>query len=202
MTTKYRSWMLCILTVIFAAACAAPKPDLRSDYDRDVDFGQYRTFDFFDRAERAGSGPAYNTLIDQRIEAAIARELEARGYARSDSPDLLVNYSVVTQKVQEVRSAPSARPVYPHYGYRGRYYDPWPSYGYDTWVVDYEKGSLLVDLVDADTRKLVWEGAGEGRVSDKARENLEATINSAVGMVMDMYPFRAGSGAPVRQPGS
>ena len=202
MTTKRWPRGLCILTAVFLAACAAPKPDLRSDYDRTVDFSQYRSFGFFDRSERAGSGPAYDTLIDQRIEAAIARELQARGYVRSDSPDLLVNYSVVTQKVQEVRSAPSARPVYPYYGYRGRYYDPWPSYGYDTWVVDYEKGSLLVDLVDAKTRQLVWEGAGEGRVSDKARENIEATIDAAVGMVMGMYPFRAGSGAAAQQPAS
>lgn len=193
---------LVLLTAVLLTACAAPKPDLRSDYDRSVDFSQYRTFDFFDRSERSGAGPAYDTLVDQRIETAIARELEARGYTRSESPDLLVNYSVVTQKVQEVRSAPSARPVYPYYGYRGRYYDPWPSYGYDTWVVDYEKGSLIVDLVDARTRQLVWEGAGEGRVSDKAREDLDATINNAVGMVMGMYPFRAGSGAPVQPPAS
>lgn len=180
-----------------AAGCAAPKPDLRSDYDRKVDFSQYNTFGFFDPAQRTTTGPAYDTLIDQRLEEAISREMEARGYTRSDTPDLKINYSVVTQEVQEVRSAPSARPVYPYYGYRGRYYDPWPSYGYDTWVVDYEKGSLLIDLVDAKTNQLVWEGAGEGRLSDEAKKDIGAAIPGAVGMVMGMYPFRAGSGTPV-----
>lgn len=183
--------------MVLAAGCAAPKPDLRSDYDRNVDFSQYKTFGFFDPAQRSNKGPGYDTLIDQRLEEAITREMEARGYTRSDSPDLNINYSVVTQEVQEVRSAPSARPVYPYYGYRGRYYDPWPSYGYDTWVVDYEKGSLLIDLVDAKSNQLVWEGAGEGRVSDDARKDIDAAITRAVGMVMNMYPFRAGSGTPV-----
>ena len=183
--------------LVLAAGCAAPKPDLRSDYDRTVDFSQYRTFGFFDPSQRGTTGPGYDTLIDQRLEEAIAGEMEARGYTRSDTPDLKINYSVVTQEVQEVRSAPSARPVYPYYGYRGRYYDPWPSYGYDTWVVNYDKGSLLIDLVDAKSNQLVWEGAGEGRLSEETKKDIAAAIPRAVGMVMDMYPFRAGSGTPL-----
>jgi hypothetical protein len=177
------------------AGCAAPAPDLRSDYDREVDFSQYRTYAFFDRALLGATRADYSTMLEQRIEEAIALEMEARGYTRSETPDLRINYRVVTEEVQEVRSAPSARPVYPHYGYRGRYYDPWPSYGYDTWVVNYEKGSLIIDLVDAETNRLVWEGAGEGRVSDEARKDIEAAVKRAVGLVMGMYPFRAGSNA-------
>ena len=46
----------------------------------------------------------------------------------------------------------------------------------------------LDDVVDAMTKKLVWEGAVMGRVTDSALRNLEKTIDDAVAAIMESFP--------------
>ena len=59
-----------------------------SDYDREVDFGQYGSFAFFkpgiDKAE-------ISDLDKKRILRAIEAELLAKGFTKSEDPDLLVS---------------------------------------------------------------------------------------------------------------
>ena len=61
----------------------------------------------------------------------------------------------------------------------------WGSYPQDIWVSEHPEGTLVIDLVDARTQKLVWrayltaEGAG---MSDPA------FIQSAVNKAFERYP--------------
>jgi hypothetical protein len=183
-----------------ALAACATGPDVRTDFDRSADFSAYQTFRIMNRDE--GAGPrAYDTLTDQRIQAAIVRELEARGYRRvEDAPDLLVNFTVSTKDIQEVRQVPAGPQPYGWYGWRD-VYSPWPTYSYETWVDNYTQGALYVDLVDAERRQLVWEGEVQGRITDEMRRNPEPAITGAVEAIFARYPFRAGSGVPVEKPG-
>ena len=132
----------------------------------------------------------YSSLTAQRIEAAVSREMEARGYVLSADPDLLVNFTVTLRNVQKVSTVPSAGP--PAYRYRYGAYGGWPTYSYETWVREYEEGTLLIDLVDARRQQLVWEAAGTGRVTKAKLDNIEVTINEAVAALFERYPFRAG----------
>jgi hypothetical protein len=101
--------------------------------------------------------------------------------------------------VKEVTTVPSAGP--PAYSYRYGRYGGWPAYSYETWVRDYDEGTLLIDLVDAKRQQLVWEAAGTGRVTKEKLENIQTTINDAVAALFERYPFRAGGGTAVT-PGS
>lgn len=185
--------VLAVAAALLVAGCAAPQRQVRSDFDRTADFSQYRTYGFLPEAGRSPTGGEYSTLVAKRIEAAISRELEARGYRRAPDPDLLVNFRVTVENVQKVSTVPSAGP--PAYSYRYGVYGGWPAYSYETWVREYEEGTLLIDLVDAGRRQLVWEAAGTGRVTKEKLENIEVTINSAVAALFESYPFRAGGGA-------
>lgn len=174
------------------AACAVVGPDIRTDYDSTVDFTAFRTFAFMDRAER-GQVRSYDTLVDRRIMAAVTRELEARGYRQAEAaPDLLVNFAMLTEDVQEVRAVPATVVPPPWYGWRGGYYYPWPAYTYETRVDSYQRGTLFVDLVDAERRQLVWEGRAVGRVTRAAREDPAAAVENGVGEIFARFPFRAG----------
>lgn len=186
------AWILrasCVVLTVALAACAAQQRQVRSDYDRSADFGRYQSFDLMPGAGRSPTGGDYSTLVAQRIEAAIVREMEARGYRRSNEPDLLVNFRVTVQNVQRVSTVPTAGP--PAYRYRYGAYRGWPTYSYETWVREYEEGTLLIDLVDAQRQQLVWEAAGTGRVTRQKLDNMEATINDAVAALFQQYPFRA-----------
>jgi hypothetical protein len=179
--------------LVMLAGCAAVGPDITTDYDGATDFSQYRSFAFMSRDER-GVERSYDTIADRRLMAAVTRELEARGYRRvEEGADLLVNFAVSTETVEDLYAVPYALFPPPWYGWRtGYYYDPWPAYTYETRVDRYERGTVFVDLVDAQRRQLVWEGRAVGRVSQEAREDPGAALQQAVSEIFARYPFTAG----------
>jgi hypothetical protein len=192
-----------LAAVALVAAGCASGPDLRTDYDKSADFGQYETYNFYEDAGPGGS--RYKTLFSQYVENAIDREMQARGYTKSEDPDLLINFNAILEDKTKVTTSPSA-PVGPYgvgyYGYRGGFYDPWYGYGYgtETHVSQYTEGTFNIDIVDARRKKLIWETVGVGRVSEDVLENLEERVNNAVPQYFEHYPFRAGSNTPVDNP--
>lgn len=187
--------LLALSLVALAAGCSSNK--IRSDYDPTADFSQYRTYNFFEGA--GPEGTQYQSFFSRYMIAAISREMEARGYVKSDDPDLLVNFNAILQEKTDVRTTPASPTVYGgYYGYRASFYDPWGGYGYgtETHVSQYTEGTFNIDLVDARRKRLVWEAVGIGRVTQKALEELEERVNAGVARFFEQYPFRAGSGVP------
>lgn len=181
-----------VLVAILIGACAAPGPEVRSDYDRSADFSQFRSYAIMPGAGRNPNGQ-YDTLIGERVTRAIHAEMAARGYQRSAEPDLLVNFSVTVQNVTKVSQVPRTERYPTAYRYRGGSYATWSTYTtYDTWVREFEEGTLLIDIVDRQRQQLVWEAAGRGRVTKKKLENIDATVTTAVAELFKRYPFRAG----------
>lgn len=185
-----------ILAIAAGASGCAGDP-IRSDYDPTADFSQYSTYNFF-----ADAGPEdtnYQSFFSQYMVAAISREMEMRGYTKSNDPDLLVNFNAYLQEKTDVRTTPAPTYGAGYYGYRGGFYDPWGGYGYatETHVSQYTEGTFNIDLVDARQKKLVWEAVGTGRISQKALEELEERVNAGVPKFFAKYPFTAGSGVPV-----
>ena len=181
--------------VLFAtlAGCASG-PTIRSDYDRSADFASYRTYDF---ASELGTDRAeYSTLITSHFKRSVSRELEARGYRRSETnPDLLVNFFVAMDERMRVRSAPAATFGVGYYGYRYGLYTAWPAYERDVRTVTYKMGTANVDIVDAGRRQLIWEGIAEGRVTEEALANPGAAIEEVVAELFERFPATAGSAA-------
>lgn len=183
---------------LLAAGCASG-PDLRSDYDRSANFAEYETYNFYDDAGPGGSD--YQDLFSQYVEAAVDKEMQARGYHKTgNDPDLLINFNAILEDKTKITTSPAPMTGYGvgYYGYRGGFYDPWYGYGYaqETHVSQYTQGTFNIDLVDAEKKKLVWECVGVGRVTDKALDNLEQSVNNAVPKYFARFPFRAGSGTP------
>ncbi len=116
------------------------------------------------------------------IQEAIARQLEARGFRRAESPDLLVNVGLtVAEQVQtretNIRDAPR---------YIGQRRYSWRSEAIET--NRYDEGTLSVDVVDARQQKLFWEGAVSS-VLTKRSVRPEA-IEEAVEKLFGKFPMR------------
>jgi len=183
--------------VLLLAACAAG-PVLRSDYDPAADFAGYRTFAFFSPLGTDKAG--YSTLLTGRLKAATRSQMEMRGYTYSETaPDLLVNFSGKLEERTE--AGPAMPPPLPYYGYRAGFYGPWPGYGWDREVYRYTVGTLNVDLVDARSRKMVWEGVSIAEVTDLQQAHSAQAIEKTVAQIFSRYPFRAGEAAPQVAPG-
>jgi hypothetical protein len=180
------------LAGLLALAGCAVGPEIRTDYDAAADFSRYTSFAFMPPADRGTRD--YTTITDRRVMASIRRELEARGYREVEqNPDLVVNFTVTTEDVQDIRTVPSAMGPYPWYGWRGHHYYPWPAYHYETYVQTYERDTIYVDLVDVERRQLVWEGRAILRATRAMREDPAGTLDASIAGIFERYPFTAGT---------
>jgi hypothetical protein len=72
-------------------------------------------------------------------------------------------------------------------------------YGYPAWgwgggmsttryqEYDYLDGTLVVDVFDAESKKLVWQGVASGTINENTK-NREDRINRVAAAIMDQYP--------------
>jgi len=144
---------------------------IKSDFDPDANFAQYKTFDLMPHRSRPGGNP----LNEKRIESAVERQLIAKGYQKqtAGAPDFLVAYHTNVKDKIDVDT----------YGYRyGRYGRRVGTY---TTVREYQQGTLVVDFVDANSKELFWRGWAKGEVNDSvAKEKIDETIEK----ILEKYP--------------
>jgi hypothetical protein len=170
------------------AGCAST-PTVRSDYDKAADFGRYHTFGFVD-------GTQTRTLVMQTLETAATREMEARGYKLSETPDLVVNFTGKLEDRTDVQSVPG--PYYgPTWGYGGWYGAPYGAYNTQVTTRHYKVGQLVMDIVDRDKRQVVFQAGLERTVTKEMQQNRDQALTRAVTLLFGKYPFVAGQSGPV-----
>jgi len=181
-TIKFLS-LLC-LVVIIASSCSTVR--VASDFDKKASFGTYKSFAFFkpgiDKAE-------ISDLDKKRILRAINNELVDKGFTKSQSPDLLI--SIFTKENQRVD-------VYNNFGFGGfggfgfggfgGFYSPFYGGAAFNNVNTRTEGSLYIDIIDAKTKELVWQGKGTGFLTNSSVEKKEARINEFVSEILQQYP--------------
>lgn len=177
--------LLMTAAVIALAGCAST-PNTFVNADPTADFGSYKTYGFYE--DLSTDKANYESMESNFLKVAVAQELDHRGMTYSHSPDLMVNFYINTKEKIKTRSVPTTSG---YYGYRDPFYDTWGGYGgYETRIDQYTEGTLNIDIVDASSKKLIWEGAIAGRVTDTALRNLEETIDKAVAAIMASYPVQ------------
>ncbi len=155
-----------------------------ADYETTTDFSQYKTFAFYkkgiDKAE-------ISDLDKRRILKAVEAELMAKGFTKSETPDLLVNIFAKSTRKVDVNNNNFGY-GFGAYGYHGWY--PWyygPNFG--TTISEYTEGTLFVDLIDANKKELAWQGIGSGGLTTSGNvEKKEARIKEFVAQIMAQYP--------------
>lgn len=165
-----------LLLVFVLASCSTVR--VATDYDKEVNFNQYNSFAFFkpgiDKAE-------ISDLDKKRILRAIESELMAKGMTKSETPSLLI--SIFTKERQRVD-------VYNNsFGY-GWGWSPWyyGSYYGGSSVSQSTEGTLFIDLIDAKTNNLVWQGMGNADLLTGSMEKKEERIHEIVMEILAEYP--------------
>lgn len=156
-----------------------------ADYDRGTDFAQYKSYAFYktgiDRAQ-------ISDLDKKRILRAIEAEMDARGYVKSETPDLLV--SIFTTEKERIDVYNNIGWGY-GWGWGWGYYNPWYWGGgwYGPTVTSSTEGSLYIDLIDSRRKELVWQGKGTGVLGSSGNiEKKEARIREFVSSILSKYP--------------
>ena len=196
-----RSLQISSLAVGFVAAAllagCASQPKVLSDYDKSADFARYRTFGFVTQV--GADSTEFRSLAVQTMQTAATRQMEMRGYALSDTPDLVINFTGKIEEKTDVESVPA--PYYgPGWGYGGFYgapYGGWGGVGTQVTTRRYNVGTLVMDIVDREKRQAVFQGSVSDVVTKEMMENREAAITGAVNRIFASYPFVAGRATPV-----
>jgi Domain of unknown function (DUF4136) len=178
---------------LVVAGCASG-PEVRADYDHSADFGKYRTYGFISETTALPiGGPEFKSLALQTIQSAAAREMESRGYKPSPTPDLLLDFNGRLEERVDIESVPSAGAGWGYGGWAGA---PWGG-GQELRTRHYKVGTLVMDIVDREKRRSVYQGGVEGIVSKEMLKDPRASLTDAVARVFEGYPFVASQSGPV-----
>jgi len=185
MKTNRKILFTFVVTMLFTGILFG---QVKSDYDKTVDFSKYKTFTFKGWAEN--SDKILNDLDKNRILEAFKTELNSRDLTRNDeNPDVAITlYIVVEQK--------SSTTAYTNYnGGMGYGYGRWgwgmgmgsstTSYSQN----DYLEGTVVIDFYDNNTKKLVWQGIITQTVTENPKKR-DKNIPKAVAKLMYKYPVK------------
>jgi hypothetical protein len=176
-----RAGLACL--VALACACASddvgpPSPEVFSHEEPGADFGGYRTYGYADPL--GTDGPGGRSQLSGFLVEAMDAEMQRRGYRRSDSPDLLVDFSLLTVE-QQAPGPTSSEPI----RYRRGRYGQWR--GQETTTIEYIEGSLVIDLVEVRTNALVWEGMAQGPMQSAPEQVTQERASHVVRLILERF---------------
>ena len=163
---------------------------IRVDFSHDTQFSCYKTYRWAPAAAQASPTQFPNQLMDERIVSFIDEALAARGLKRvTAGGDLLISYHVqVTELPQYTTFADG-----PGWGWGGAWGWGWgPGWGTGfatTTVQIIYQGTLVIDMVDAHHKQLVFQGTSTQTVSSRPERNTRK-LAKAVNEVFERYPPR------------
>jgi hypothetical protein len=181
-------WVAAALAALFIQGCATGA-QVQVDYDQKADFRAFRSYAWAPMTAEEQQEKSRNSLTHERIQSAIDAHLAARGFQKvgEDQADFLVTHTVALESRTQVQTTQMSV-GYGRYGTRGGigvgYGMPLESTSYQ-----YKVGTLIIDIIDARQKRLVWRGSGERILSeDLSPEKRTEVINTTVNEVLSRFP--------------
>jgi hypothetical protein len=172
--------------VLLSSACATAV-SVATDFDHAADFSKYRTYQLIGgHIVVNGVLDDGNTLVKDRINIALAGALKAKGLAQvqpgdTTAPDLIVGYVAGARRRTEIEGMGPYSPGVGPYWNAG-----WWSPGYmDWWARSYDEGTLVIDLVDGASKRLVWRAYARAEVNAPVTDE---KVRVAVDKAFKNYP--------------
>jgi hypothetical protein len=179
MTAQHRILSFAGIAVVFAAASFAQQ--VKTDYDRSADFTHYKTYSW-------ENVHTQNPLWVDRIKAAVNSALAAKGWAQVESGG---NVSIMAMEM--TKDHQTLNTYYDDFG-GGWGWRGWLRAGFGDGFGDstttestYKVGTLVVDLFDSNTKKLIWRGSSSDTLSSKSDKNIK-NLNRGVEKMFEHFP--------------
>jgi len=185
-----------LVICFFAAAAVAQKLNIEINQAPNADFTVLKTYAWLppvavvrNVAPDAASDPTLSEeALAPHIVAAVDRELGARGLTKAafDAADLHVAYFAA------LSVGFNQSYMGEHYGYITGWPSPIaPGLAPTTSVTVYQKGTVVVDIVDRAANKAIWRGTAATRVADvRSVDQRVERIKEAARKMFERYPVR------------
>lgn len=200
---RFVHYAVLLLAFVLLAGCAYG-PTVRTDADPAADFSRFRSWAFYSPLAMEEEG--YSNYMTERVKSVVRAQMQSRGYAYDESdPDLLVNFNGTIEERLDYYGPYGGGFGFPHHGFHGGFHGRrgfhrgfhHASFGYDYYPTRYTEGTLNIDLVDAERRRLAWEGVSVDRVARRGTaEQRMIELDQAVIGIFSQFPHRAGAAAP------
>jgi hypothetical protein len=166
---------------LLLSACA---PRIYVDQDPDAKLGGYHRFAWLSPPPAPVRDPILDSqILDGRVHKAVSADLKGRGYeevAPDASPDFLVTYH--TSSKQTLQSTG------PSFGFG--FVDAFPrgfgAVGFGPDVQTRDEGTLMLDVLDAQSKRLVWRGWTTQLLNQDNYS--DSSISGAVKDIFDKLP--------------
>ena len=172
---KMKKYLFLLLASATLGFTSCSPFNVRTDYAETANFNNYRTYKL--RIDDL----KLNDIDKDRVLNEVSRQLQSKGLSVGDNPDLIINVKANHKKITDVQN----RNPYGVYGWGGPF--GWGVGMSRTWSSNYNEGALILDLIDAKSNKLVWQGIGSGISVDSPRAK-QKEIPQIVAEIMANYP--------------
>ena len=158
----------------------ASAQQVKTDYDRSANFAQYKTYSW----EHVKTQDALNV---DRIKSAVNTALAAKGLTQVDSGGEISVVAVeMTQNQQTLNTF--------YNGFGGGW--GWRRFGgglgeATTTTETYKVGTLVVDLFETGTKKLLWRGSSSDTLSNNSDKNIK-NLDKGVEKMFKKFPPGSG----------
>jgi Domain of unknown function (DUF4136) len=181
MNVQRRIWFSMAIAILSATMSLAEQ--VKTDYDRNADFSRYKTYSW-------ENVHTQNPLWVDRIKAAGNSALAAKGWTEVRSGG----------DISIMEMAKDHRTLNTYYDNFGGGWDwRWgggfgDGFGTSTTTEEtYKVGTLVVDLFDTNTKKLIWRGSANDTLSDKSDKNIK-NLDKGVQKMFDHFPPETSNG--------
>jgi hypothetical protein len=161
--------------LMLVSASASFAQHIKTDYDRSANFGQYKTYSW----EKVQTK---DPLLVDRIKSAVNSALVAKGWTEVPSGGDVEVFAIETTQNQQTLDT-----FYNGFG-GGRRWGGFGGFGDATTTVEtYKVGTLVVDLFDAKTEKLIWRSSSSDTLSNNSDKNIK-NLDKGVGKMFKQFP--------------
>ena len=168
-----------LIVIVISLATISFAQVVRTDYDRNANFSQYKTFSFEKIQTR-------NQLFVDRITSAISSALTAKGLSQVSSGGDISIVAMEMTKTQQTLNT-----FYDNFGGGWGWRGGGDDFGEATTTTDtYKVGTLVVDLFDANSKKLIWRGSESDALSNNSSKNIK-NLDKGVEKLFKAFPPKA-----------
>lgn len=169
----HRFWQTQLVLCIVWLAIPVYAQSVHTDYDHKVDFSHYQTYSW----EKVHTT---NPLWQQRIMDAVDKDLQQKGWKRVQSGGQVALVAVgATRDRKEYQT----------------FYDGLGGWGWGggfgdestTTVENVPVGTLVLDMYDQDSKKLLWRGTASKALSKNTDKNIKS-LDKSVDKMLDKFP--------------
>jgi len=165
-----------IIFILAFSGCSTMSVNI--DHDASASFAGLKTYGWMPAPKEVIDDPRVDwELLSSRIRIAADRELAEKGFTwkATGSPDFFIGFQATLDKKMTWET------MHRDFGRRG--------YGPSWSQKVYDEGTLVLDVVEAESQKLIWSGSATDKVNfSLSPEKEEAEISEAVREILKEFP--------------